>query len=75
MRTKPYTARGISRCKCMKCGKPAVHQWSACAVNHKHMPICLDCDIELNRLALTFILGRKKAIPIVNRYERKERAS
>ena len=73
MRRKPYTAAGIRRCKCMRCGDAAVHQWSACAVGNKNMPLCLKCDIKLNRVALNFVLGTAKAKPFMDRYERKHR--
>lgn len=72
MRRKPYTARGIKRCKCMRCGAPAVHQWSACAVNNKHMPLCWRCDIKLNSVALSFVLGKQRAKPFIDRYARKQ---
>lgn len=72
MRRKPYTARGIKRCKCMRCGSPAVHQWSACAVGNKYMPLCLPCDIKINSVALSFVLGKAKAKPFIDRYRAKQ---
>jgi hypothetical protein len=71
MRAKPYTERGIRRCKCTRCGDhPALYQWSACAAGNKWMPLCTRCDVELNRVAMTFVLG-KKAKPMIAAYEKR----
>lgn len=51
-RRKPYTAIGIKRCKCWRCGKPAQQQWSVCADGNIQRPICNRCDIDLNALVL-----------------------
>lgn len=51
-RRTPYTARGISRLRCVRCGGKAVHQWQVCADGNVFRPLCLPCDIELNRLVL-----------------------
>ena len=69
---KPYAARGSKRCNGLGCGAPAFHQWSACAVNNKHMPLCWKCDIKLNSVALSFVLGKAKAKPFIDRYARKQ---
>ena len=53
-RSKPYTTEGIHHADCVRCGKPAVHQWHACA-DGKWRPICRECDIALNQLALEFM--------------------
>ena len=53
-RKKPYTETGIKRCKCARCGKPAIHQWNICA-DKCYRPICGDCDVALNRLVLRFM--------------------
>lgn len=50
----PYTARGIKRVKCFRCGGPAVHQWNICA-DGGYRPLCIECDIALNRLVLSFM--------------------
>lgn len=75
MRRKPYTARGIKRCRCLRCGLPAVHQWSACAVGNRFMPLCLSCDVGLNKVALSYVLGRELAKPLIERYARKQRTT
>lgn len=51
-RSKPYTDQGIRRVPCVRCHKPALHQWQVCADGNKFRALCLDCDIELNRLVL-----------------------
>lgn len=60
MRRKPYTAIGIARVPCAKCGKPARSQWSACSLDNFWIPVCKPCDIELNETAVRFIYGRRK---------------
>ncbi len=54
-RREPYTEAGIRRCKCQRCGQPAHAQWSICANGNRQVPICLACDIELNRAVLIFM--------------------
>lgn len=40
---------------CTRCGKPSQFQWNACANGNWWLPVCEDCDIALNRLALEFM--------------------
>ena len=54
-RREPYTARGIRRLRCVRCGRPATQQWQICSDGNLYRPICIDCDVELNRLVLEFI--------------------
>lgn len=54
-RTKPYTARGISRVPCSRCGKPSVHQWNICADGNQFRGCCVACDVDLNRMVLRFM--------------------
>lgn len=54
-RKRPYTAKGVRRLPCVRCGRPAVHQWAACADGNLHRPICTRCDYALNRLVLLFM--------------------
>jgi hypothetical protein len=53
-RREPYTEAGIRRVPCFRCGARARHQWRACA-DGLWRPLCLDCDIELNRLTLVWM--------------------
>jgi len=66
-RRKPYTAAGIVRLKCARCGKPAHAQWSCCALG-LHIPICRTCDVELNRMVLRW-LRHWRADEIAAEYE------
>lgn len=52
MRRKPYTAIGIRRVPCVRCGKPAAYQWQICALGRRFVVVCAGCDIDLNRTVL-----------------------
>jgi NAD-dependent SIR2 family protein deacetylase len=52
MRKKPYTEIGISRMKCIRCGRQAKYQWQICADDNIYRPLCEKCDIELNDMVL-----------------------
>jgi len=57
VRTKPYTAIGIRRKKCIRfavCGNMASTQWQICADGRQYRPVCADCDVELNALVLAW---------------------
>ncbi|MBW3630997.1 MAG: hypothetical protein KY464_17120 [Gemmatimonadetes bacterium] len=32
-----------------------MHQWQICADDRVFRPLCLDCDIELNRMVLKWV--------------------
>jgi len=53
-RKRPYTEAGIRRLPCARCGRPARHQWNACA-DGLYRPVCTRCDVALNKLALRFM--------------------
>lgn len=55
MRLKPYTAIGIMRLKCFRCGQPARTQWNICADLGQYRPLCVNCDISLNRATLQYM--------------------
>ena len=55
MRLKPYTEIGIKRLLCFRCKKKAHTQWQICADGNQYRPICVMCDIDLNRLVLEFM--------------------
>lgn len=55
MRKQPYTAIGIKRKKCFRCGSQAEFQWQICSDNNVYRPICRSCDIELNKVVLCFM--------------------
>ncbi len=69
MRTKPYTDKGIKRVPCVRCGMPSSRQWRVCALG-RWDGLCVNCDIELNRLVLNFIGVPSKEIScIMDEYE------
>lgn len=43
--------------KCVKCGQPEYARWHFCSHGPEE-PVCIDCDIELNKLALKFRFPR-----------------
>lgn len=55
MRKEPYTEKGILRLKCFRCKNKAVHQWQICADGNVYRPLCLKCDIALNRMVLKWM--------------------
>jgi hypothetical protein len=55
MRTRPYTAIGIKRVPCSRCGKPSHASWQVCADLRQYRGVCKRCDIELNRMVLEFM--------------------
>lgn len=59
-RRKPYTAIGVRRLKCVRCGEPAVHQWQICSDGNLYRPICNECDAGLNELAMQYVFGRTR---------------
>ena len=54
-RKTEYSESGIKRLKCLRCGDKAQYQWSICADGNNYRPICLECDIALNRTVLKFM--------------------
>jgi hypothetical protein len=74
MRREPYTEEEIKECKCYRCHAPAMFQWQICSDGNVYRPICLDCDIELNRLVLQF-MGFPDWEKKIKTYERQKRAS
>lgn len=54
-RKKPYTEKGIAAKNCIRCGEQAIYQWQICADGNNYRPICVLCDIALNRMVLKFM--------------------
>lgn len=54
-RKTPYSAIGIRRLPCFRCGQKATHQWNICADEGLYRPVCFGCDIALNRLVLRWM--------------------
>lgn len=54
--TKPYTALGIKRVPCFRCGaKASRQQWQICADGNRWRALCNACDVALNQLVLEFM--------------------
>lgn len=53
-RTKPYTKAGIVRLKCCvkDCKQRAFTQWQICADGRIYRPVCVDHDVQINRIVL-----------------------
>lgn len=71
-RSTPYTAAGIKRVPCLRCGNPSQHQWNICSLPGFH-GICTACDIALNRVVLAF-MGVPNAEAVGDAYERMKMA-
>ncbi len=55
MRTKPYTAIGIKRVPCARCGKPSHAQRNIGSLGKTFHGICKACDTDLNALVLDWL--------------------
>lgn len=53
-RAEPFTVEEILQVPCCRCGAPSYHQWQVCADLRVFRSLCLECDIALNRLVLTW---------------------
>ena len=54
-RRRPYTAIGIRRLPCTRCGSPSRFQWQICSDGNLYRPLCAACDVELNRMVLEWV--------------------
>ena len=73
-RRRPYTAAGVRRLPCFRCGRPASYQWSVCADGNLYRPVCEDCDVALNDLALRFMRDPERVAKIKAYRERRAHA-
>ena len=55
MRKKPYTAIGIKRIPCFRCGGKSKYQWQICSDGNQFRALCEKCDIAMNALVLKFM--------------------
>lgn len=69
-RRKPYTALGIKRIKCIRCGGMGHAQWNICADNGFFRVLCKSCDTELNQLVLEWAKN-PRANELVKEYREK----
>lgn len=75
-RSKQYTARGIKRVPCVRCGGQGYAQWNACAENTPNgrqvfRVLCAECDVGLNELALRYVYGDKVNEEVLSAYREK----
>lgn len=54
-RRTPYTDAGIRRVPCAKCGEPSQCQWQICADKRVFRGLCVECDVALNALVLSWV--------------------
>lgn len=72
MRTTPY--KDVTRAKCARCGERAEYQWEGpCAMITKqgkprYVPLCGDCDKQLNLRTMQFVFGVGRAIQMMKGY-------
>lgn len=68
-RKLPYTEKGITRMQCAitACNNQAYYQWKICSNNNLFTPICVDCDIMINKIFLKLIAG-KNFDKLINKY-------
>jgi NAD-dependent SIR2 family protein deacetylase len=71
-RRDPYTTEGIKRLRCIRCGDKAQHQWQICSDNGYFRPVCISCDVALNKLVLRF-MRHPDAHSVSARYSRMTR--
>jgi hypothetical protein len=70
-RREPYTVTGIRRLACIRCGGTAEEQWQICADRNRFRPICLSCDVALNRLVLEF-MRHPNVEEVIQRYTKEK---
>jgi len=46
------------------CTNRAAFQWSVCADNNRHRPICVEHDIKLNERVMRFAFGHSREADI-----------
>ena len=68
-RKTPYTQRGLSRLKCIRCGARASTQWQVCSGGNTYRPLCRSCDIALNQLVLVW-MNHPDAQKLLEKYSR-----
>ena len=71
MRRKPYTAIGIKRVPCTRCGRPSSASWKVCA-DGQYRGLCTRCDILLNDMVLKLMRIKDAKAKMQKYVERKE---
>ena len=69
-RREPYTAIGIKRMTCYRegCDNRAVASFTICANGRRSVPVCADCDREINRVVMEF-MGFDNAVELLAAYK------
>lgn len=70
-RNRPYSAIGIGRVPCARCGDPSKFQWQCCANDNRWMGVCAVCDIALNALVILDFFRLPGGADLMSRYEKK----
>lgn len=70
---KRPTIRQVRRMKCFRCGAPSSYAtWQICSNERRHVPICVKCDIAMNKATLMFMgLPYGRVRKMMARYEKK----
>jgi len=69
-RNTPYTAIGIVKLKCIRCGRPAKYQWQICSDGNNYRPLCGNCDAAINRLVLRW-MKHPNASKLISEYDKR----
>jgi hypothetical protein len=72
-RKHPYTEAGVLRLSCIRCGSKPKFQWQICSDGNNFRPLCVECDVALNRLVLEW-MGHPKASELADRYESEKKS-
>ena len=70
-RKQPYTLAGMRQLKCVRCGGQACAQWQICADQNNFRPLCIGCDIALNKMVLLW-MGHPRAKELASIYAAKQ---
>ncbi len=72
-RVKPYSGVEIQFLSCFRCKvRQSEQQWSICANGNRQLPICNECDVELNEMVMKFTnFPPKLAEKLLNQYKEK----
>lgn len=66
-----YTAVGIRRVACTRCGHPHSHaSFTICANGRRRVPLCKACDRDLNEVVLRWLgLDDDHVAELMSRYD------
>lgn len=69
-RFQPYTALGVRRMRCARCGqRPGYCQWNVCAdkvgERTQYRVLCAECDVGLNEVAMRYVFGEGREADLV----------